>query len=268
MLSGIGPGANLRSHGIEVIKDAPGVGANLQDHVDFILLSRSKDTDMLGLSFKGVADIIGAILQWRSDGTGFAATPGAEGGAFLKTRPDLKRPDVQLHFVAGLVDDHLRKIHFGHGYSCHVCVLRPHSRGDVQLNNADPMSPPRIDPNYFSDERDMAAMIAGVRLTQRIMAAPSLAKYRHKDIYLTGNESDGELEQHIRSRADTIYHPVGTCRMGSDKLAVVDPQLKVRGVEGLRVIDASVMPTLIGGNTNAPTIMIAERASELIRAGF
>jgi len=268
MLSGIGPGANLMSHGIEVLHDAPGVGANLQDHVDFILLSRSKDTDMLGLSFKGIANLIGAIVQWRSDGTGLAATPGAEGGAFVKTSPALTRPDLQLHFVAGLVDDHLRKIHFGHGYSCHVCVLRPHSRGDVQLANSDPLSPPRIDPNYFSDERDMATMIAGVRLTQRIMAAPSLAKYRHKDMYLKGDESDSELEQHIRSRADTIYHPVGTCRMGSDRLAVVDPQLKVRGVEGLRVIDASVMPTLIGGNTNAPTIMIAERASELIRAGF
>ncbi|HSO46885.1 MAG TPA: GMC family oxidoreductase N-terminal domain-containing protein, partial [Rhizobiaceae bacterium] len=267
MLSGIGPGAHLRSLGIETLVNSPNVGQNLQDHVDFIILWRSRDTDMVGLTPGGAATIARAVAQWRRDGTGMGASPGAEAGAFLKTRPDLERPDIQLHFVAGLVDNHLRNIKLGHGYSCHVCVLRPHSRGDVQLASPNPLSAPRIDPNYFGDERDMAVMIAGTRIVQRIMAAPSFSKYRHRELYMSGNESDGELEKHIRSRADTIYHPVGTCRMGSDANSVVDPSLKVRGVEGLRVIDASVMPTLIGGNTNAPTIMIAEKAADLIRSG-
>ncbi len=265
MLSGIGPAANLASHGIEVRHDLPGVGQNLQDHVDFIMLWKSLDTGMLGLTPRGALDILKAVFQWRKDGTGMAATPGAEAGAFLRTRSDLDRPDVQLHFVAGLVDDHTRKIHLGHGYSCHVCVLRPHSRGDVQLHDSDPLSPPRIDPGYFSDPRDMETMLAGTRLTQQILDAPALAKYRHKQLYLTGQENDEQLVSQIRSRADTIYHPVGTCRMGRDEMAVVDPTLRVRGIDGLRVVDASVMPRLIGGNTNAPTIMIAERAAHLIR---
>ena len=267
MLSGIGPAANLVGHGIEVRHDLPGVGRNLQDHVDFTTLWKSLDTDMLGIGLTGTLNIFKALLEWRRTGTGFAATPGAEGGAFIRSHPDLSKPDLQLHFVPGLVDDHVRKLHLGYGYSCHVCVLRPFSRGDVQLESADPLASPRIDPNFFSDERDMASLVAGTRITQRILAAPAFAKYRHKQLYLNGNESDAELVSHIRARADTIYHPVGTCRMGRDELAVVDPALRVRGIDGLRVIDASVMPTLIGGNTNAATIMIAEKAAHMIRTG-
>ena len=156
----------------------------------------------------------------------------------------------------------------GYGFSCHVCVLRPHSRGSVGLVDANPMSPPRIDPRYLADERDAALSLKGTKIMRKIMEAPALAPYRDKEVYTAGVTSDAELMQHIRARADTIYHPVGTCKMGVDDMAVVDSQLRVRGVEGLRVVDASVMPTLIGGNTNAPTIMIAEKAADMIKAHY
>lgn len=266
MLSGIGPGAELACHGIRVSHDLPGVGRNLQDHLDFVAAWTSKDRDMLGISLPGLVDLVRHIRQWRKDGTGLVASPGAEGAAFLKSDPSLDRPDLQLHFVIGIIDDHARKLHLGHGFSCHVCVLRPFSRGTVGLESADPRAAPRIDPNYLADPRDGALLLKGVKQMRRILAAPALAPYRAKELYLDGDVGDDELMRHIRARADTIYHPVGTCRMGTDAGAVVDPQLRVHGLERLRVVDASIMPTLIGGNTNAPTIMIAEKAAEMIRA--
>jgi len=156
-------------------------------------------------------------------------------------------------------------MHWGHGYSCHVCVLRPHSRGTIRLASADPAAAPRIDPAFLSDRRDMETLKAGARLMRQIMEAPALARYRGRELYPAGS-SDHELEAAIRARADTIYHPAGTCRMGSDTTAVVDPALRVNGLEGLRVVDASIMPRLIGGNTNAPVIMIAEKIAAGIRA--
>jgi choline dehydrogenase-like flavoprotein len=266
MLSGIGPGGHLRSHGIEVVRDLPGVGQNLQDHLDFIYTARTRDTDVLGFGPVGAYKLLRHILDWRRDGAGLVASPGAESGAFLKSGPGLARPDLQLHFVAALVDDHSRKLHWGYGYSCHVCALRPHSRGEVGLNGPDPKQPPRIDPKYLSDERDAELMLKGAKLARKIMDAPSLRKFRLKEVYTREGMDDAELMAHIRARADTIYHPVGTCRMGSDAMAATDPALKVHGVDRLRVVDASVMPTLIGGNTNAPTVMIAEKAADMIRA--
>lgn len=266
LLSGIGPATELALHGIPTLQELPGVGKNLQDNIDFTVLWTSRDSDMLGLSPRGALGLLGHALRWKRTGTGMLASPGAEAGAFVKSDPALDRPDLQLHFVPGLIDDHARKLHYGPGFSCHVCVLRPYSRGEVGLHDRDPLSPPRIDPRYLEDERDAALLLKGVRLARRVMEAAALDGYRGRELYLDGVETDEELLQHIRRRADTIYQPVGTCRMGRDEMSVVDPELKVRGIERLRVVDASVMPTLIGGNISTPAVMIAEKAADMIRA--
>jgi choline dehydrogenase-like flavoprotein len=265
MLSGIGPAEHLKSHGISVVLDCPDVGANLQDHLDYTMIFRSPDTDMFGMGIMATGDLIRAANEWRTERMGHLRSTCAESGAFLKTDPALDRPDIQLHFVVAMVDDHARKMHWGHGYSCHVCVLRPHSRGTVRLASADPYAAPLIDPAFLSDPRDLVSLRKGARMMSDIMAAPALNKYRGEELYPAG-QSDMELDAAIRARADTIYHPVGTCRMGSDDRAVVDPTLKVMGIEGLRIVDASVMPRLIGGNTNAPVIMMAEKIAAAIRA--
>lgn len=264
-LSGIGPGDALAKHGIQVAHDLPGVGQNLQDHLDFTLAFRSRDTDNFGIGLVGAARLMGHLWRWRKTGVSMAATCFAEGAAFLKTTPDLERPDIQLHFTIALVDDHARKLHYGYGYSCHVCKLRPESRGSVGLHSADPFAMPAIDPAFLQDTRDLETMIKGARITRQIMKTAPLAGFEHREMFGTENaQTDADWEQHIRARADTIYHPVGTCKMGVDAMAVVDPQLRVNGLEGLRVVDASIMPNLISGNTNAPTMMIAEKAADMI----
>ena len=263
-LSGIGDKDELARHGIAPVKHLPGVGKNLQDHLDFIFLNKSRDSSLFGIGLGGTINIVKAILNWRKGRPSILSSTFAESGGFLKSDPTLPVPDLQLHFVPALVDDHTRKMHLGYGYSCHVCVLRPFSRGTVSLASADPFDPPAIDPQYLSDERDLDLLVKGAKITRSIMAGEPLKPFFHKQLYLRGDESDSELADHIRQRADTIYHPVGTCKMGTDAMAVVDPQLRVHGIDGLRVVDASIMPTLIGGNTNAPTIMIAEKAAEMI----
>jgi len=265
-LSGIGAPEDIRPHGIKMTHDLPGVGRNLQDHLDFILAWKTRDTDNFGIGLTAARNLWRHIRAWRRDGSGMISTPFAEGAGFLKTDPALDRPDIQLHFVISIVEDHARRLHRGHGYSCHVCALHPHSRGSVTLGSADPAAPPRIDPAYLSDPRDMDTMIRGAKMMRRIMQAPAMDRYRHTELFgIHDDMTDADWADHIRARADTIYHPVGTCRMGTDRMAVVDPELRVRGVDGLRVVDASVMPTVPGGNTNAPTIMIAEKAADLIR---
>ncbi|MCV6594336.1 MAG: GMC family oxidoreductase N-terminal domain-containing protein [Silicimonas sp.] len=265
-LSGIGDPAELKQHGIAVRHALPGVGKNLQDHLDFTLAYRSKDTDNFGIGAVGSARMLGHLLRWRKTGVSMAATSFAEGAAFLKTSPDLDRPDIQLHFAIALVDDHARKLHYGYGFSCHICKLRPESRGSVTLSSADPATMPAIDPAFLADPRDLDTMIKGARMTRAILEGEPLAKYRHKEMFGTENaQTDADWEAHIRARADTIYHPAGTCKMGTDDMAVVDPELRVRGVEGLRVVDASIMPNLISGNTNSPTMVIAEKAADMIR---
>ena len=171
--------------------------------------------------------------------------------------------------MISVVDDHARRLHLGYGYSCHVCALRPYSRGEVFLRSRDPSADPGIDPKFLSDRRDLDTMIAGAKMTREILQAEPLGAYVKRELFgLKDNMTDAEWEDHIRSRADTIYHPVGTCKMGTDDMAVVDPTLKVHGLQGLRVVDASIMPTLVGGNTNAPTIMIAEKCADMIKAEY
>jgi len=266
MLSGIGPCDHLQSLGIEVKKDLQGVGANLQDHLDVTLGYHSLRSDVLGIAPGAAWQLLKGIAQWRKDGTGIVATPYAEAGAFVRCAPDAKRPDIQFHFVVARVEDHARRLHWGYGYSCHVCVLRPHSRGSVRLNSRDPFDAPLIDPAFLSDDRDIALVVEGAKKLRTIMQAPALEAYRGKEIYTTDIQTDAQWEAYIRQRADTIYHPVGTCKMGAehDATAVLDSQLRVKGVSGLRVIDASVMPTLVSGNTNAATVMLAEKAADFL----
>lgn len=268
MLSGIGPAAHLREYGIEPLVDLPGVGQNLQDHIDFVIPVFSRDTDTVGLGVRAGLKIIRESLRWRNDGTGMMATPFAEGGAFLKSSPDADRPDLQLHFALGVMDDHARKLHLGYGYSLHVCVLRPHSRGEVRLQSRDPLAPPHIDPHFLEDERDARTLLAGARKIQTILNTPPLVNYRKRDLFPLVDQSDEALMQAIRNRADSVYHPVGTCKMGQDSMSVVDTDLKVHRVAGLRVIDASIMPNIISGNTNAPVIAIAEKMAAEIANEF
>lgn len=266
MLSGIGPRDELEKHGIGVVHELPGVGQNLQDHLDYVSCYTSSSTDLFGYSLAGGFKLLGALGEYRKQRSGMLTTNFAEVGAFMKSDPNLEAPDLQLHFVVGIVDDHSRRFHWGHGYSCHVCVLHPKSRGQVGLHSADPFAAPRIDPNFLGEDEDVQRLLRGARLMNRIMEAPALAPFRGREIYGGASMSDAQLVQLIRQRADTIYHPVGTCKMGSDAMAVVDVQLRVHGMEGLRVVDGSVMPTLVGGNTNAPIIMMADKISENILA--
>ena len=267
MLSGIGPGDELQRHGIPVRHHLAGVGRNLQDHIDYISLYKTHDNSVFGLTLGQALRVPGMLRAWRRDGRGALTTNFAEAGGFARTRADLERPDVQFHFLIAFSDDHGRRRHFGrYGVSCHVCVLRPKSVGRLTLAGADPMLAPVIDPNFLAAQEDVRTLIDGYRMTQTIMGQSAFARYRLQEVHLSGTD-EKDVERMIRNRADSIYHPVGTCRMGADPLAVVDDRLRVRGVAGLRVVDASVMPTLIGGNTNAPTIMIAEKAVDLIRQG-
>ncbi len=266
MLSGVGPGAHLQERGIPVALDRPEVGANLQDHLDYVSGWETESDVPIGGTIKGTLRMAAAMLEHRRSRTGAMTTCYAEAGGFWTVMPDSPAPDVQWHFVPAVLEDHGREKIKEHGFSLHACVLRPESRGTVRLASRRATDAPVIDPNFLDDERDLAVLRAGVRLSHRIVDAPALQEYGPTDRHPIDLDNDDELDNLIRQRADTVYHPVGTCRMGSDKDSVVDPTLKVRGLEGLWIADASVMPKIVSGNTNAPSIMIGERCADFVKA--
>ncbi|QFT76163.1 GMC family oxidoreductase [Erythrobacter sp. THAF29] len=266
MLSGIGPAEHLKEHGIEVVLDKPAVGANLQDHIDYVSGWQTESDVPIGGTIKGTLKMAGAILEHRRKRTGAMTTCYAEAGGFWTVMEDAPAPDVQWHFVPAVLEDHGRENVKGYGFSLHACVLRPESRGSVRLGSNEASDAPVIDPNFLDDDRDIEVLRRGVRLSHRIADAPPLQAYGPTDRHPIDLNDDAALDALIRNRADTVYHPVGTCRMGGDEDSVVDPTLKARGVDGLWIADASIMPKIVSGNTNAPSIMIGERCADFIKA--
>ena len=275
MLSGIGPSDELKRHGIEVVHELPGVGRNLQDHVDCVLAYAC--TKPISLYRNLRADrLIGSVITGMLFGRGIATTFPYEAGAFLKTRPDLLAADIQMHFMPAL--ENAANLHipkpFGtppleetHGFSMRVGPVNPESRGWIGLRSADPAAPALIQPNYLQSEADRRTTIAGIRMVRDVVAQPAFDAYRGAELAPgVALQSDEELADWLRTNAMTTFHPVGTCRMGNDPMAVVDATLAVHGIAGLRIADASVMPIIVSGNTNAPTIMIGEKAAAFILA--
>ncbi len=271
MLSGVGNKEHLAKHNIDCHHHLPGVGQNLQEHVDSCLLVKSKKRDGFTFTVSGLLKMVPDTIKYLTNKTGKLSNTILEAGAFLKTRPELATPDVQLHMLPLLFDDDGRnlKIMREHGFTSHVCVLRPKSTGSVTLANNDFKAHPVIDFNFFSDEKgeDKQVLVDGIKQLRQIFQSPALAEHYDYEFHPGGEQqTDEQIFEYAKKRLGTVYHPVGTCKMGNDDMAVVDTSLRVHGLEGLRVVDASIMPTLVSGNTNAPTIAIAEKASDLILA--
>jgi choline dehydrogenase len=256
MLSGVGPADQLRSVGVDVQHDLAGVGKNLQDHLDVCTL--------ISTDHRGTYDQLNEIatgLRYLFGRKGPGSSNIAEAGGFVVSRhASDDRPDIQMHFVPAQLDDHGRNILPGHGMTIHACALRPESRGEMTLKTANPTDAPALQPNYLSAEYDRMMILECVRLAREIFAQKAFDPYRGEEIRPGANaRSDASILEFVRKKAESIYHPIGTCKMGTDTLSVVDPNLNVHGIENLSVVDASIMPTLVSGNTNAPTIMIAEK---------
>jgi choline dehydrogenase len=261
LLSGIGPAAHLQALDIPVVIDLPGVGQNLQDH----LLAGVTYACLQPVTL-ATAESLGNLVKFLLLGKGKLTSNVGEAGGFVKLHPDLPTPNLQFHFAPVYYIEHGAHMPEGHGFSIGPTLIQPKSSGYLQLRSADPLAYPLIQPNYLADETDLEVMVEGIKIARKIAQAPAFDPYRG-DEYTPGAavQSDDEIRGFLRHTLETIYHPVGTCKMGVDETAVVNPQLQVHGVQGLRVADASIMPTIINANTNAPTIMIAEKAADLIR---
>ncbi|QDZ29394.1 GMC family oxidoreductase [Noviherbaspirillum sp. UKPF54] len=265
MLSGIGDSEELRRHGIPVLHHLPGVGRNLQDHLDINLNYRASHPDLIATGPATGAALLKGILPYRRERRGIWTSNFAEVNGFLKSAPELPAPDLQIEISRGITNDHGRKKVMVRGFCVIVTVLRPRSIGRVGLASANPADAPLIDPNFLGHPDDLELFVKGIKIARQIIASPLLDRYRGAERYTGHARTDDELRDIVRERADTNYHPVGSCKMGIDEMAVVDPQLRVRGIAGLRVVDASIMPTLVGGNTCAPSIMIGEKGAQLIK---
>lgn len=268
LCSGIGAPEALAPWGLAVQHALPGVGRNLHDHVDYIFGYRAPTTDLAGVSPAGSARLLREIGRYRRERRGMLTSNFAEGAGFIRKSPQSLAPEFQLLFVTAIVEDHARRLHLHHGFSCHVSLLRPRSRGRVALQSPSALDAPLIDPAFYADPRDLDDMVQGWKLTHRLMQQPALASEVTRALPSALADGDAAIRTLLRQRSDTVYHPVGSCAMGDpgrEPLAVVDDALRVHGLHGLRVVDASVMPAIPGGNTNAPTVMLAERAADLIR---
>jgi choline dehydrogenase len=264
-LSGVGPADLLRKHGIDVVLDAPGVGHDLQDHMQVRVVMRCTQSITLNDVVNSPVRRILAGARYAAFRKGPLTIAAGTSGAFFKTSPRLATPDIQIHFLPFSTDKMGERLHSFSGFSASVCQLRPESRGSLRIRSADPTAAPEIRINYLSTEVDRTANVEGLKVLRRILQAPALRPYVMEEVDPGAKvSSDEELLNYCRARGSTIYHPTSTCRMGSDPLAVVDQCLRVRGLEGLRVVDGSIMPDLVSGNTNAAIIMIAEKASDMI----
>ena len=281
MLSGIGPKNELTKHNIPLVHELAGVGQNLQDHPDTVVVTHHKRDDLLAIRpkaawwlFKQALKYFPLSLNKESSvkkRSGILTSVIAESGGFIKSKPNLSRPDLQLHFIPAAFDDHGRdlKMLLTYGVSIHTCLLRPKSRGSVTLYGNKASLHPKITLNMLSHEDDQKDMIQAVKIARSILSQPPLSEDNGLEIFPgDSTQSDEQILEFLKNKANTIYHPVGTCKMGSDDMAVVDSKLKVHGLSNLRVIDASIMPTLISGNTNAPTIMIAAKLADVILAEY
>lgn len=264
MLSGIGPAGHLRAHGVPVAHDLPGVGGNLQDHLEVWVQQECTQKITLNAWLNPLARaVIGARWLFLKDGLG--ASNQFESNGYIRSRAGLRFPDIQYHFLAGAIAYDGSSAAKGHGFQVHLGANKPKSRGQVRLKSADPVAAPELVFNYLSEEEDRAAFRAGLRLTRELFGQAAFDPYRGAELS-PGPQvvDDAEIDAWVAETAETAYHPAGTCRMGTDPQAVVDPHCRVHGMEGLRVVDSSVMPTLTNGNINAPTIMIGEKAADLI----
>jgi choline dehydrogenase len=265
MLSGVGPADHLKEIGIPVVHDLPGVGQNLQDHIEMYITHASTKPITLYSTFNPVTMALVGI-EWLLFRRGLGASAHLEAGAFIRTDEKVEHPNIEYHFLPSQVIDHGRVRPDGHAFQAHVGPMRSTSTGWIALKSTDPRVHPRIQPNYLATELDRAEMRDAVKLTREIFAQAPFDPYRGVELQ-PGPEvrTDAEIDAWVRRKADTAYHPSCTSKMGTDAMAVVDPECRVRGLEGLRVVDASIMPSIVSGNLNAPTIMIAEKASDIIR---